>query len=58
MKVKKEFDNTSNSYVYKKLAIQVELTGCPICSPNRGCNRRRKKKIRNWKKQRKTKWKE
>lgn len=32
---------TTNGSVYRKVAIISQL-GCPLCSPNKGCNRRRK----------------
>lgn len=48
---------TDNSREYKMVMRGYKL-GCPICGPNRGCNYRAKKKQRNWKKFRKTKWKE
>ncbi len=49
-------DNTTNSTVYKKLRHEITL-GCTACPPNKGCNRRRKKKSKNWKQSRKTKFK-
>lgn len=34
---------TTDNYVYKRLAIYSQL-GCPICGPNKGCNRNSKRK--------------
>ena len=38
------------TYIYSKF-------GCPICGPNSGCNRRRKKQDESWKRHRKTQYK-
>ena len=43
--------HTMNSRVYK-MAMRVNL-GCPICAPNRGCNRNRDNDSRCWKTYRK-----
>lgn len=48
---------TNNNKEYKNAKIDLEGSSrCPICSPNSGCNRNRKKE-RNWKSFRKTQWK-
>jgi len=31
---------------------------CPICRPNKGCNRKRSKDLQNWKSNRSVQWKE
>lgn len=46
----------NDSRTYKRAYNQI-ITSCPRCSPNKGCNRRRKNVERNWKKFRKTKHK-
>ena len=51
-KNKKELKNADNSRAYKA-AITV---GCPICGPNKGCNRNRDFD-NNWKSHRKNQWK-
>jgi hypothetical protein len=56
-KPKKVTDETTNSRVYKMTKWQIGFSGCPICSPHRGCNRRNKKYDRNWKNFRKTQYK-
>ena len=48
--------NTTNSRVYKMIAIINELS-CPMCPPNKGCNRKRDWKARNWKDYRNNQWK-
>lgn len=58
-KVKRKSDETLNSREYKILQRDQEL-GCPICGPNSGCNSSSRRGLleRNWKKFRKTQWKE
>ncbi len=56
MREKKLIKDTMNSQVYKK-ALRQNM-GCPICPPNRGCNRNRDNDNRNWKRWRGTQWKE
>ena len=47
----------SNARVYRMLERSI-ISGCPICGPNSGCNRRGKPyDKRNWKSYRKTKYK-
>lgn len=46
---------TSNNKEFKASLYYGEI--CPICKPNRGCNRRSKGHDRNWKRFRKTQWK-
>lgn len=46
---------TTNSSVYKKVAIFPQF-GCPICAPNKGCNKNRDNNYLNWKSHRKTQW--
>ena len=53
-KSKVVIETTTNSKEYKRLTGYQE-SGCPICAPHKGCNTRRRK--RNWKSYRKTKWK-
>lgn len=56
MKINKILGNTTNSRVYK-LAVNETVSGCPICSPNKGCNRN--KNFDNcWKTYRKTQWRD
>lgn len=49
-------ETTDNVRTYK-MAHNRLVSGCPVCAPHRGCNRRRIKNQRNWKVYRKTKWK-
>lgn len=59
-KARKEAKETTNSNVYKKLRGYVVLVKCTHCAPNKGCNRRskrRKSDKRNWKSYRKTQYK-
>ena len=53
-----EFKDTDNRSVYKKLFTKL-YSSCPMCSPNKGCNKRSRNRfhIRTWKKFRKTKYK-
>ena len=55
MKVEKIVKTTTNSKEYKRLT-GYQVSGCPICAPHRGCNRRRNSANRSWKSYRKTKW--
>lgn len=55
MRNKKLIKNTMNSQVYK-MALNANL-GCPICGPNRGCNRNRNNN-NNWKNNRDNQWRE
>lgn len=55
MKNKKIITNTTNSRVYK-MARNVFISSCPICSPNKGCNRQRKKFDNSWKNNRDNQW--
>jgi hypothetical protein len=49
--------NTIDSRVYK-MTSREGILGCPICSPHRGCNRRRKSDLSDcWKRYRKSQWK-
>lgn len=49
-----EEETTNSSFVYRRLRHN-RLGGC--CSPNKGCNKRNKRRERNWKSFRKTKYK-
>ena len=53
----KNLQLTDNSKEYKMTKRRMDL-GCPICGPNRGCNRNRDNDFRNWKRYRKTQWRE
>ena len=58
-KLKKLISEVTNSRTYKSAYYKI-VCGCPICSANKGCNKRMRKKInkqRTWKKYRKTKYK-
>lgn len=61
MKLRREFEETDNSTVYRRSRWRhlAETTGknCPICAPNRGCNRCRDRDRRNWKRYRRTQYK-
>jgi len=57
MKANKILAETTDSLTYKLAFRTKELLACPLCGPNKGCNRRRKQMQRNWKKFRKTKFK-
>lgn len=58
-KLKKLVSRTTNSRTYKSAYYKI-VCRCPICSANKGCNKRKrnvKNKQRTWKKYRKTKYK-
>ena len=60
MKLKREIKETDNSTVYRRLRniyLAERLGKCGHCSMNRGCNRNRWP-ARNWKRFRKTQYKE
>lgn len=57
MKANKILAETTDSRTYKLASRTKELLACPVCAPNKGCNRRRKRMQRNWKKFRETKFK-
>ena len=46
---------TGNSSVYRKAFIKL-YSKCPMCSPNRGCNRHFSTDINSWKRKRLTQW--
>lgn len=52
-----ELQQTTNSTVFGRIHREL-VSKCPMCSPHKGCNRRRRSTPRNWKSQRLTKWKE
>ncbi len=58
-KQKLKISKTSDNRVYKLLQ-RSKVLGCPICGPNSGCNSSSRRGVldRNWKKFRKTQWKE
>ena len=56
MKNRDLIKHTNNSRVYK-MTVREEILGCPICSPNKGCNRNRNTDYKSWKTYRKTQWK-
>ena len=58
MKVKHVLETTDNPQVYKKVH-NVNISQCPICSPNKGCNKRYKftHDEHCWKSSRKHQWK-
>ena len=49
---------TNNSNEYKNAKRQLDKIGCPVCPPNRGCNRNRDNDYKSWKRYRKTQWRE
>ncbi len=51
-----EIKITNNRSVYNKCYRNL-YTYCPICAFNRGCNRDRKNRSKNWKEYRKTQYK-
>ena len=57
-KNKKILETTDNASVYKKAFIKF-YSRCPICSPNKGCNKQRSYNLdcECWKSNRKTQWK-
>ena len=63
MKIRKKRRNkqtlqlTNNSKEYKMAKREMTL-GCPICPPNKGCNRNRDNDYKCWKRYRKTQWRE
>ena len=49
----RDFAETVNYYAWWRLRLLIErISGCPMCSPGRGCNRRNKRRERCWKSQR------
>ena len=56
MREKKTLQNTMNSRVYK-MALRQNM-GCPICPPNKGCNRNRDNNYKSWKNYRDNQWRE
>lgn len=56
-KVKKTVQLTDNSREYKMTKRKDNTLHCSICPPHRGCNRNWNLD-RNWKKYRKTQWRE
>jgi hypothetical protein len=57
-KNKEILKTTDNASVYKKVFVKLHLH-CPICPPNKGCNRQAKwnNDYECWKTNRKTQWK-
>lgn len=56
MKPNQTLKNTTNSRVYK-LTNSSLVSGCPICSPHKGCNRfLRRDNTTSWKNYRRTQW--
>lgn len=57
-KNKEILESTDNPSVYKKAFIKL-YSSCPMCSPNRGCNKQRKYNhdCENWKSSRRSQWK-
>lgn len=56
-KINHTIATTDNSREYRLLHGST-VSGCPICAPHRGCNRRiRRRSQRSWKDHRKTQWK-
>lgn len=53
MRNTKKLKSETNNSVYNKL--MCANLGCPICPPNRGCNRK-SRRLRNWKAYRKQQW--
>lgn len=58
-KNKKTLQLTNDSKEYKMTKRKMDL-GCPICRPNKGCNRKGRNgtPYRSWKTYRKTQWRE
>ena len=42
--------NTTNSCVFKRAAV-FPILGCPVCAPNKGCNRFKGSISHSWKDQ-------
>jgi hypothetical protein len=64
MKLKREFNETDNSTVYRRArweylveAGKSKGNSCSICPPNRGCNGHRYGLDKSWKRFRKTQYK-
>jgi len=55
-KAKRNIKTITDRKTFKRVWLSKELS-CPICGPNKGCNRARKKIDKCWKQHRKTKWK-
>ena len=57
-KNKEILETTDKPSVYRKAFIKL-YSACPMCSPNRGCNKQRKynRDCENWKSNRKSQWK-
>jgi hypothetical protein len=46
-KSKQVLDSTDNSRIYRLTKRRMDITGCPFCPPNGGCNRVRDSQIAN-----------
>jgi hypothetical protein len=60
-KAKTLMKNTDNRTIYKRVrwyVLSIEEGYCAWCKPHRGCNSKRDRMIRNWKRYRKTQYKE
>jgi len=55
-KARRNIKTITDRKTFKRVWLSKELS-CPICGPNKGCNRARKKIDKCWKQHRKTKWK-
>ena len=58
MRAIEEYKTTTNSRVYNMMMRECSSISCPICGPNKGCNRYREYGNLSWKGKRKTQWKE
>lgn len=56
-KADKNLKKTTDNREYNA-ALSEKTSGCPICSPNRGCNRNRDNFNDNWKHYRKNQWRD
>lgn len=55
-KIKSIMSSATDNRTFKRAYNKI-ITSCPKCSPNKGCNRRRKNVQRSWKKFRTNKYK-
>ncbi len=56
MKKNKKMNSASDSLTFKRAYFET-ISRCPKCSPHKGCNRRRGKAQKSWKRFRKNKYK-
>lgn len=53
----KSLKEETNSTIYRRIRNSI-FSGCPMCSPHKGCNKWKSGFEKNWKKYRKNQWKD